>query len=110
MRAVVNNLPRPPGQDRGRLPAARGGPMGRGRIDTRTRWHMVRRQGGFSLPSAVAERLEGALQGFGNRDAAAALARLLALAHRRYFRPFAVCRRALSRIVDLGLSEDQVRG
>src|SRR6476660_7157570 len=80
------------------------------RISTAGRWRMVRRAGSYSLPSAIAERLEGALQSFGNRDAAAALARLLALAHRRAGKPFACCRRALSRVADLHLSEDQVRG
>jgi hypothetical protein len=71
---------------------------------------MQRRHGGYSLPGAVAERLEGALRGFCNRDAAAALARLLSLAHRRQAGAFAVCRRALARIAGLGLSEDEVRG
>jgi hypothetical protein len=82
----------------------------RGRISFRGRWRMLRRQGSYSLPGIVAERLEGALQGFGNRDAAADLARLLARCHRRAGRPFVVCRRALSRVRELGLSEDEVRG
>jgi hypothetical protein len=71
---------------------------------------MLRRQGSYSLPGVVAERLEGCLKDFGNRDAAADLARLLARAHRRAGRPFAICRRALARITALGLSEDEVRG
>lgn len=79
-----------------------------GRIRTEGRWHMRRRQGGYSFPRAVAERLEGCLKGFGNRDACAELARLLALAHRRAGAPFVACREALAGII--GHTEDQVRG
>src|SRR4051812_38536021 len=67
----------------------------------------------YRLPRAVADRLEAALRGRKNAEAALALATWLARfwsAPRRLLAAFPIDRRAIAGRDDLGLSEGRVRG
>src|SRR3954451_21231912 len=67
----------------------------------------------YRLPRAVADRLEAALRGRKNAEAALALATWLARfwsAPRRLLAAFPIDRRAIAGRDDLGLSEARVRG
>ncbi len=69
--------------------------------------------GPYGLPRPVQDRLASALAGFRNRDAAFALAVMLARfwsAPARLVLAFPIDRRALADRADLGLTEAQVRG
>ena len=68
---------------------------------------------GYVLPHDIAQRLETALAGYKNREAAHALALFLARfwsSRARLARPFPIDRRALADREDLGLTEAKIRG